>query len=116
MSLLEHPAHAVHDAAEPCLWCTEYPTDTVTQATAAVHRDLPWWKEADLWLELQPLGSLFTADDLVDCVGKPHGSPNQIGARIRGWARERAIAPHGYTQGTRPESHSRVLRVWEVRS
>lgn len=116
---ITHPSlHPVHDAGDPCLWCdtTRTGTDAATQGTAAVHRDLPWWQEADLWLELQPIGSLFTADDLVDCVGMPQGSSNQIGARIRGWARQRAIAPHGYTQATRKASHARVVRVWEVRS
>lgn len=108
----------LHPASEPCLWCAQAdsPSRAADQGTAAVHRDLPWWREADLWLELQPIGSLFTADDLVSCVGMPQGHANQIGARIRGWARQRAIAPHGYTQATRKESHARVVRVWEVRS
>ena len=107
-----------HPVSEPCLWC-DYGTTSrhaADQGTSAVHRDLPWWKEADLWLELQPIGTLFTADDLVDCIGKPYGSPNQIGARLRGWARQRAIAAHGYCEATRKESHGRIIRIWEVRT
>jgi hypothetical protein len=116
---ITHPTvHPLHDAAEPCLWCDM--TDTGPQAkaegAAAVHRDLPWWQEADLWLQLQKAGSLFTADDLTDCVGMPQGHANQIGARIRGWARARQILPHGYTTSTRQGRHAGVVRVWEVRA
>lgn len=83
-------------------------------AIRAVTKDPAWWAEADRWLELQPIGDTFTADDLIDCIGKPAGSVNQIGARLRSWASQSAIAPVGYTEATRKESHGRVLRVWEV--
>jgi hypothetical protein len=107
-----------HDGPDLCLWCDlgHDGRHAAEQGAAALHRDLPWWQEADLWLELQPLGTLFTADDLVSMIGKPHGSPNQIGARLRSWARTRAIHPHGYIEASRKESHGRVIRVWEVRS
>ena len=77
-------------------------------------RDLAWWGEANNWLNCQEPGSTFTADDLVSCIGKPTGSSNQIGARLRSWAMSDLITAVGISEAGRPESHGRILRVWQV--
>lgn len=108
------PTHA-HTGPD-CRFCAMNATGIGAKLDAirAVTRDEAWWHESDLWLELQPLGSVFTADDLIDCIGKPTGSVNQIGARLRSWASSGAIVGTGYTEATRKESHGRIVRVWQV--
>lgn len=82
--------------------------------TSRPKRDHAWWTEAARWLDRQPIGLEFTADDLVESVGLPHGSPNQVGAIVRTWAVSDLIAPVGYTEAKRHTSHGRVLRIWRV--
>jgi hypothetical protein len=107
------PTHA-HTGPD-CVFCaTRNGPAAKAAGTAAVTRDLAWWEEADRWLELQPIGDTFTADDLVSVIGKPVGSPNQIGARLRSWAGQDAIAHVGFAEATRRESHGRVVRIWQV--
>lgn len=107
------PTHA--HTGDGCVFCaTRDGIAAKLAALKAVGRDYAWWEESDQWLELQPIGTTFTADDLVDCIGKPGGSVNQIGARLRSWASQDAIAPVGFTEATRRESHGRVVRVWQV--
>jgi hypothetical protein len=85
-----------------------------TLGTLKPKRDHGWWAEATRWLDRQPLGLRFTADDLVDAIGLPHGTSNQVGAAIRTWAVQDLIDPVGYTEATRHSSHGRVLRIWQV--
>ena len=85
-----------------------------TLGTLKPKRDHGWWAEATRWLDRQLVGVRFTADDLVDAVGLPHGTSNQVGAIIRTWAVQDLIDPVGYTEATRHSSHGRVLRIWQV--
>lgn len=112
------PAGPIHaHTGYDCDFCaTRTGPEAKQAATAAVTRDLAWWTEASTWLGCQPIGSTFTADDLVSCIGKPQGSTNQIGARLRSWAMSDRITPVGVTEAGRPESHGRLLRVWRVTS
>lgn len=87
--------------------------EAVIKAVKA-NRDEYWWAVAERWRVLKHAGHRFTSDDLVDAVGKPTGSANQVGARIRTWAMKGLIHPVGIQAATRPESHGRMLRVWEV--
>lgn len=59
------------------------------------------------------MGYDFTADDLIGSfgVGMPP-RPNMVGALFRVASQAGRIVPVGYSQGTRPESHARVQRVW----
>ena len=107
------PTHA--HTGDDCVFCaTRTGEGAKIAATAAVNRDLAWWGEANNWLNCQPAGSRFTADDLVSCIGKPVGSVNQIGARLRSWAMSGLIDPVAVTSAGRAQSHGRLLRVWEV--
>jgi hypothetical protein len=82
--------------------------------TSKAKKDAAWWDQAARWIGQQPLGRRFTADDLIDAVGLPHGSPNQVGAQIRTWAVQDKTEPVGYAEAKRHSSHGRVLRVWQV--
>lgn len=82
--------------------------------TTRTKHDHGWWAEAARWLGTQPIGLRFTADDLTEAVGLPHGSANQVGACIRTWAVQDRITPVGYQEATRQSSHGRVLRIWQV--
>lgn len=107
------PTHA--HTGDGCVFCaTRTGIGAKLAAIKAVTRDPAWWAEADRWLELQPIGDQFTADDLIACIGKPMGSANQIGARLRSWASAGAIVRTGYTEATRKESHGRAVAVWAV--
>jgi len=107
------PLHA--HTGEGCTFCATRTGDEAKDAgTRAVTRDLAWWEEAEQWLTHQPIGQRFTADDLVSCIGKPVGSANQIGARLRSWAMADLIDPVDVTSAGRAQSHGRLLRVWEV--
>lgn len=88
-----------------------------TSARAYAHerivRDPEWVHRAEHWIHNQTTGHQFTADTIVSELGKPHGSPNQIGALLRGWAQRNLIRGTGYTEATRKESHARIVKVWE---
>lgn len=116
--LADYPASpAPHACGGPhCQVCNLTRTSGEAKAagTKKVNRDDGWWAEAHAWLELQPLGLTFTADDLVDAIGLPHGSTNQVGAIIRAWAVQDQINPVGYAEARRQSSHGRVLRIWQV--
>lgn len=82
--------------------------------TSKPTRDPAWWNEAARWINEQPIGTRFTADDLIDAIGMPHGSANQVGAQIRTWGVQDRTEPVGYSEARRHSSHGRVLRVWQV--
>lgn len=109
----EAPVHA--HTGPGCVFCaTRTGKQAADAAVKAITRDEAWWQAAQEWLAAQPAGARFTADTLVDSIGKPTGSPNQIGAALRKWAFTDRITAVDITTGTRRESHARVLRVWEV--
>lgn len=98
-----------------CVFCaTRTGGEAKQAATTTVTRDMAWWDATDRWLDDQPIGRRFTADDLVTACGKPTGSVNQIGARLRSWAHHDRIEAVAVTEAGRKESHARLLRVWEV--
>jgi hypothetical protein len=86
--------------------------DAGVKATA--RRDLEWWTRAEAWLDSHYVGERITADDLVDAIGLPDGSPNAVGAFLRTQSVLGALESDGFTTATRPSSHSRTLRVWRV--
>lgn len=103
-----------------CPWCQ---SRTATQAAhagmraASANRDPEWTQRADEWLRtmrgweiVQPL----TADDLIEAIGLPAGSENQIGARFQSWRRAGYIRQAGFVTSKRRTNHGRVLRAWEV--
>lgn len=113
--LVDTPADTHAHTGEDCVFCaTRTGTSAKIAATQAVTRDHAWWADATRWLGQHTAGYRFTADDLIAAIGKPTGSTNQIGARLRSWAMTEMVNPVGFTEAERPESHGRVLRVWEV--
>lgn len=108
------PLHAC--AGSVCQVCagSRNGNDAKDRGTKAVNRDPEWVHRAEEWLEVQHAGANFTADDVVCDLGKPQGSPNQIGALLRAWAARGHIRPVGFAEAYRKESHGRVLRIWEV--
>lgn len=79
---------------------------------ARATKDARWWVEAGRFLKALRPGALFTADDLVDLIGLPDGSPNQVGACVRSWAAADLIKPNGFEESKRKSNHGRVVRVW----
>lgn len=116
--LVDYPATpAPHACGGPyCRVCelTRTGEQAKDKGTKAVSKDPAWWHEAAQWLNTQPLGITFTADDLTNAIGLPHGTGNQVGACIRSWAAADRITPAGYETAARKSSHGRVLRVWQV--
>lgn len=109
---------AVHaHTGDGCAFCEAMTSGRAAKenGTTQVKRDQAWWATADEWLRAAWPGYHFTADDLVEMIGKPSGSVNQIGARLRSWAMAERIDPVGFTEAGRKESHGRVLRVWAVK-
>ena len=56
---------------------------------------------------------MFTADDLVDAIGLPVGSSNQVGAFFHWLSKACIITFHGYTTSKRKSNHGRLIREWE---
>ena len=81
--------------------------------TSKPKKDARWWVEAGRFLNTLAPGALFTADDLVDVIGLPDGSPNQVGACVRAWAAGDHIVAHGYEESKRKSNHGRIVRVWK---
>lgn len=106
----------VVDETGSCLWCATAPTgiEAAERAMAGVNRDPEWAHRAARWIGDQPIGSSFTADHLIDALGLPEGSENQVGATIRAWSSAKIIRPEGVTKARRKESHGRLIRVWKV--
>ena len=101
-------------AGDHCQVCQR--TNTGQQAkklgTAIVKRDESWWAAAAKWLWEMPSGTQFTADDLREAIGRPEGSGNQFGARIRSWAAADKIIHYGYGQSRVKSNHGSVHRIW----
>jgi hypothetical protein len=107
------PTHA--HTGDGCVFCATRTGEGAKLAgTAAVKTDHAWRDEAERWLRLQVPGDVFTADDLISCIGKPSGSSNQIGALLRAWASAGRIHKYAITTAYSAQSHGRLIRVWQV--
>lgn len=107
----------VHAHTEPsCVFCATRDGAAARDAgiKATARRDLEWWKRAERWIDGHFDGQTFTADDLVDYLGLPEGSPNAVGAFLLTQRLFGVIEAAGFTTATRPSSHGRTLRVWRV--
>lgn len=90
------------------------------QAIALAALDEEWEERALSRMRyLAHLEDPFTAEDLIESVGLPHeSSPNRnnaVGALFTRLARKGIIKRVGYTSATRPESHGRVIALWQGR-
>lgn len=81
----------------------------------ATEAALEWHEQALDWIRSS--ADRFTADDLVLSVGLPNVSAsnknNAVGAVFSAARRQRLIRRVDWTQSTRPESHGRVVAVWQ---
>lgn len=78
-----------------------------------------WKQQAERWLDEQPQGRLFTADDLVGDVGLPdvgQGRNNVVGAWTNAQQRRRRIEFTGrLDKSRRVEGHGNLQRLWRVK-
>jgi hypothetical protein len=76
-----------------------------------------WSLKADEWFQNLAVGTRFSADDLTDAIGFPDAfypnSNNAIGAKIRHWSNQLAVARIGFIKSTRTLSHARMIAWWE---
>lgn len=114
--LIDYPEQPIHGCAGPsCQVCaTRNGTAAKKHGTKIVKRDEEWWQRANGWFHMLDPRTQFTADDLVEAVGLPVGSPNQVGACVRTWAARDLTKPVGVREARRKESHGRLVRIWEV--
>ena len=75
--------------------------------------DEEWDDRAQQWIIELGRGRMFTADDLVDAIGLPVGSSNQVGAFFHWLSKAGIITFHGYTTSKRKSNHGRLIREWE---
>ena len=115
---LPEPCHTCGRPTESgaCTWCAGALTGLIAaeRAMRRVSVDPEWSQRAAKWITGRRASAVFTADDLIEAVGLPTGSPNQVGATIRAWAAAGIIRPDGYAKAARKASHGRVLRMWQV--
>lgn len=83
-------------------------------------RNRIWTLQAEAWLDEQPQGSLFTADDLQAAIGKPepdkNGRSGAAGAWINAQARRRRIESTGRkSKSRRVEGHGNEQTLWRVK-
>lgn len=98
-----------------CPWCTGKPDGQTGIDAAARNSDPEWAERADEWLgHSNAPGFVITADDLIEAIGLPTGSENQIGARFQTWRKAGRIRQAGVATSRRRSNHGRLLRAWEV--
>ena len=103
----------------PGPWCRYCETRTGTEAKKAAIKavrdatDDEWDRRAQQWIIEVGRGQTFTADDLVEAIGLPVGSSNQIGAFFHWLSMAYIIKYHGYATSKRASNHGRLIREWE---
>jgi len=103
----------------PGPWCRYCETRTGIEAKKAAVKavrdatDDEWDWRAQQWIIELGRGQMFTADDLVEAIGLPVGSSNQVGAFFHWLSRAYIIKYHGYTTSKRASNHGRLIREWE---
>jgi hypothetical protein len=105
---LDRPSH--NCTGQLCTYCERYERQDV-KVLAEI--DPQWRMQATIFRKSLAIGQLFSADVLIDAIGKPLGHPNQIGALFRSWNSQGMIESQGnYVVSTRESNNGRVIRVW----
>ena len=105
---LDRPGH--NCTGQLCTYCERFDREDV-QVLAEI--DPQWRMEATIFRKSLAIGGLFSADVLIDAIGKPLGHPNQIGALFRSWNSQGLIQSEGnFVVSTRESNNGRVIRVW----
>lgn len=98
-----------------CAWCAGRNHREAKKAgTRAAKLDPEWQQRAVEYRRGLGIGATFTADDLIEAIGLPTGSSNQVGAIVHTWATRGFIEAAGFTQSTRKSNHGRWVRQWQV--
>ena len=100
-----------------CRYCEMRPGPEAKKAALKAVRDArtdeEWDRRAQQWVIDLGRGQMFTADDLVEAIGLPVGSSNQVGAFFNYLAKHWMIRLNGYTTSKRKSNHGRLIREWE---
>jgi hypothetical protein len=105
---LDRPGH--NCTGQLCTYCERFDRKD-TQVLAEI--DPAWRMQATIFRKSLAIGGLFSADVLIDAIGKPLGHPNQIGALFRSWNSQGLIQSEGnFVVSTRESNNGRVIRVW----
>ena len=105
---LDRPGH--NCTGQLCTYCERFDRED-TQVLAEI--DPAWRMQATIFRKSLAIGQLFSADVLIDAIGKPLGHPNQIGALFRSWNSQGLIESQGnFVVSTRESNNGRVIRVW----
>jgi hypothetical protein len=105
---LDPPGH--NCTGQLCTYCERFDRED-TQVLAEI--DPAWRMQATIFRKSLAIGGLFSADVLIDAIGKPLGHPNQIGALFRSWNSQGLIQSEGnFVVSTRESNNGRVIRVW----
>jgi hypothetical protein len=105
---LDRPGH--NCTGQLCTYCERFDRQD-TQVLAEI--DPAWRMQATIFRKSLAIGQLFSADVLIDAIGKPLGHPNQIGALFRSWNSQGMIESQGnFVVSTRESNNGRVIRVW----
>jgi hypothetical protein len=105
---IDHPRH--NCTGQLCTYCERFDRED-TQVLAQI--DPAWRMQATIFRKSLAIGQLFSADVLIDAIGKPLGHPNQIGALFRSWNSQGMIESQGnFVVSTRESNNGRVIRVW----
>jgi len=112
---LEQVRRTTHACTGPgCHFCEWLSGQQARDRAVTVIRMDPAWLEAATVWRRDHIGADITADDLVEAVGLPEGSPNQIGALFRKWAQMGLCRVVDYKKSQRNSNHARRILVWEV--
>ena len=105
---MDHPRH--NCTGQLCTYCERFNRQDV-ETLAEI--DSQWRMQATIFRKSLAIGQLFSADVLIDAIGKPLGHPNQIGALFRSWNSQGLIQSEGnFVVSTRESNNGRVIRVW----
>ena len=105
---LDRPGH--NCTGQLCTYCERFDREDV-QVLAEI--DPQWRMQATIFRKSLAIGGLFSADVLIDAIGKPLGHPNQIGSLFRSWNSQGLIQSQGnFVVSTRESNNGRVIRVW----
>jgi hypothetical protein len=105
---LDRPGH--NCTGQLCTYCERFDRQDV-QVLAEI--DPAWRMQATIFRKSLAIGGLFSADVLIDAIGKPLGHPNQIGALFRSWNSQGLIQSEGnFVVSTRESNNGRIIRVW----
>ena len=105
---LDRPGH--NCTGQLCTYCERFDREDV-QVLAEI--DPQWRMQATIFRKSLAIGGLFSADLLIEAIGKPLGHPNQIGALFRSWNSQGLIESQGnFVVSTRESNNGRSIRVW----